>query len=237
MPKLRLSYSSLQFYFESGCPAAWKFRQEMRPKAIHPFAATGILVHSVMAQEKKIEEVEDKNVLMYVKKLRELANTTGIVILKREFWRTVDIMPGVEWVAKIDFRGTNYGGQDILGDWKTTGNGWKHPLDGQISPVARSFQGSGYLTRGNEKKWPRMLYNFVVGFRGPGEVIIYRYNEKDDENLKEAIQVVKKQKRFPKVYGKHCLGVKPDGSDKCDFFAACFKTKDWEDEYTQRDEL
>lgn len=239
MPKLRLSYSSLQYYFESGCPAAWDFRQNLRPKTINPFAATGILVHQIMAGEIKREEVDERNALMYVDKLTNLYQTAGITILESEFWREVDILPGVNWVAKIDFRGMDWGGIDILGDWKTTGNGWKHlpelPSTAISSPVARSFQGSGYLHRQKGEKWPRTLLNLVVGFRGPGEIIPYQYSKKDDDNLLDAISVVKAQKKFPKVYGKHCLGVKPDGSDRCDFFAACFKTEGWKDEYIERD--
>lgn len=202
----------------------------MRPKEVDEFAARGILVHQIMSGDRELVDGDDNATKMYVKKLNETVDTLGLTIHKREFWAEGDITKGVHWVAKIDFDAHDTLHKYVLGDWKTAGGSWKAletANGGQIWPQGATFQASSYLHSCLwSKTRPRALFYVVASFRGPGQVIVYRRNRRDEEALLDAIHIVKRQQTFPKVYARHCL--------ECKFRHACFKLPGWKDKYESK---
>jgi hypothetical protein len=230
MGRLRLSYSSLQFFFESGCFYAWKLREEMRPKEINEFAAQGILVHQIMAGDRELVEGDTSATKLFVKKLWETFQATGMEMKRREFWISANVLPGIEYVGKVDFDAVTVDNKYVIGDWKTTGKVWdglETAPGAQIWPQGSTFQPVSYLLPDFwPKKPPRACFFVVAGFRGPGTVLTYTRNKKLEENFFEALNIVKRQRVFPKVPGKHCL--------TCDFKKACWKLPNWQEAYETR---
>lgn len=236
---IRLSPSSLQYFFESKCPAAWKYSQAMRPKEKDEFAERGVLVHSLMEGATKENEVEDTKALLLYHKLIDIKNLLGLEILEKEVWINTRIMPGVEWVGRVDALAKTVHGSTVLLDYKTIyGGGWKWsentPYKAVFWPQALSFQATGYTLPQLGRKWPRELWFLIAGLKGPAYSIPYVFDKEDYKNLLDAVSFVKKAKEFPKVRGKQCLS--RGGTNKpCEYLDVCFKLKGWEEKYDFRE--
>lgn len=244
---IRLSPTSLQQWYEQGCPARWNFEREWEPKAPNVMAERGKLVHRIMESKAKTKDMRaDKIATRMAVALSDALTASGIQLfgtpeIKEEF----QIRDDVTWVRRID-RFALMDGRPIIVDWKTTGNGWRsgENAEGQFTPQANAMQSIGYLlpsptpgSLGRLDGWPpKTILYFVVGMRGPAQV--YRYDWKEDDfynfnQLVDAASGMIDSHYFPKVYGKHCLGNAT--TSPCPMHQLCFQTPGWEKLYTRYD--
>jgi hypothetical protein len=231
---IRLSPSSLNRYFEMGCPASWNFDRQFEVLEGDTEAMDrGTRVHAMMAGELDPAEVADTKDLMFYHKLQHLMTAYRFEVVQTEMWDSFTIAPGVKWVRRIDALVRTVHGDVAVVDFKTTGSVWKS-IEGkrgkELTPQAMGFQAIGYtIPHAKQKKWPRTVYFLVAGFRGEGKLVRYDYNRADHDNLLAAIGLVKEQiakERFPKVRSSWCL--------ECPFVKPCFGRTDWKGELRKK---
>lgn len=248
---IKLTPSNLAYWFESGCPAAWKFDQEWESLESKEWAERGTLVHSMMDGLVLRKDVEDRMALSFYDKLRDYWHDSGWKMLHdldgkplNELKQKFKIAPGVLLSRRLDRIALVDDGRAAIIDWKTTpGYGWKSVVDSGLNlvyPQANGFQSIGYLLPPpkdeHEKfrlpkhfKWPRRMYYVVAPLRGAIQVIRYDWSEEAHQNFIHATEVAIpsiKRGHFPKIPGKHC--------HDCRFKALCWQTPGWEDGYRQR---
>lgn len=249
---IKLTPSSLAYWFDSGCPAAWKFDQEWESLENKEWAERGTLAHAMMDGQVARATVEDKFVLAFYDKLSEFYKASGWQPLfdldqrpMNELKQRFRIAPGVDLSRRIDKAVVDTDGQNALVDWKTTpGYGWKAITDAGyelIYPQAHGFQSIGYLIPPPKEdwerlrlpkkfKWPKKIIYVVAPLRGPIQVLQYNWSQERYTNFVHATQVAIpsiKQKHFPKIQGKQC--------HDCRFKSLCYQTPGWETGYRKRD--
>ena len=86
------------------------------------------------------------------------------------------------------------------------------------------------------KKWPTKMQYLVAGYRGDAKMFEYRYSNVDYRNFMDTVEIVagiERAEKFPKNYGKHCLGT-AENKNGCPFFNVCFKVPNWKKYYKEK---
>lgn len=224
--KVYLSPSSLQHWFEYGCPARWKLEKDYEPKIENEFATRGKLVHSMLDGSVSVGLVTDRLALAFYSKIDTAFKTSGMTTVENEIPQSFEILPDIVWVRRIDRIAVLPDDTPVIVDFKTTGAIWKELKNG-IIPQALAFQGPGYTTppppdMWTKTPWPATLFYLVSGFKGPASFIRYEATEELTDNFLNSVRMAAdaiSRNRFPKIYGKHCL--------ECPVAAACFNDPKW----------
>lgn len=215
-----LSASSLQRWYDSGCPAQWNYERKYRTKEVHPIAARGIDVHALLEGSKKESDIEDKFTLQLYDKLLQARQLLGLTILATEVRQQFEIVPGVTWTRILDVIATDRKGEPLILDYKTAGAAWKQTGQG-IIPRAEGFQTPSYMyppPKGvwKETKWPKQMLYLIAPFRGQVQFIYVK--EYDKRNFLDAVKSCAAAVRagvFPKVKSGKCI--------ECPMRPLCFK--------------
>src|SRR6185295_4337296 len=142
MPKklVYLSPSSLQRWFDLGCPAAWDYDKQfsLTPAGERfllkqgvdldtSWADRGTLVHSMLAGEMPLESVTDNQAKMFYEKLDQLRQGLMLkaILGSEELNQAFEILPGVQWVRRLDLLAEGFSKELLVNDYKTTGAVWK----------------------------------------------------------------------------------------------------------------
>lgn len=241
---LRLSPTKLQAWYEAGCPAKWDFDRKWESRIPNIFAETGTAVHALMDGSVRPSDDTDETVMQFYNKLRGMLDTYGITVMFTEVkleWQIFNdllLEEPIIWAEKVDAIGTLTDGAPVIIDYKTNwGRGWKQHTDGRY-PQSLIFQSSGYMMVPpkevwNKTAWPKSLIYMVSPRYGQPQVIRYDYNEKDQENLIDAIDGAALSMahfhnidNWPKVRGKHCMD--------CPFIEPCYGNEKWEVNFKAR---
>ena len=238
-PKLYLSPSSLGYFYESRCPAAWHYNTKLIPIGeVNEAMARGTLVHALLEGTISLGDVTDQKAAMLYDKINSIRSSMNIQIDQTEIWQEFEIIPGVIWRRRLDAIGSVSGYRTTIIDYKTAGGGWKTiPIgDNVISPQSLGFQSIGYaVPMPGVKNWPVQVMFIVAGYRGPAQIFTYTYNKVDHKNLLDAIRLVKTAydtNSFPKVRGYACAGSSTE--PPCPFLAPCFNEPNWAAKFTEK---
>lgn len=245
----RLSPTTLARWFELGCPASWDLQRRYDSLVPNIHLELGSAVHALMegSKPKELEPGLTRMSEQIAAKMRQMKTDLGLTVLfsKTDGLPMVEqkyvyrLLPGIDYVCKFDFIGTDMNGVPVIVDWKSTmGNGWKQV--GDIAPQSLAFQSISYLITPPKKvrdtmglpiaDWPKKLYYVVGPARGPCQVHEYNWRDEDYANFKAALQMAAdaiKTGAFPKIYGKHCL--------ECDVKSICFNLEGWQANYRPYD--
>lgn len=233
---LYLSPTALTGFFNSPCPAQWKYDRDWERLNVEEeeYFRIGNLVHAMLEGKIRPDRYpEEKVALRFFDKLNLLRAELGFEIVEvahQEKWEEYEIAPGVIWRMKIDLFGY-IGDEPTIGDYKT-GAQWEgtvlrvkgEKIAREIIPQAEAFQGPGYtktpinrpLPEGFDR-WPKRVIFMVAGYRGVPRAIEYDWSQESEDSMMRAIALVKSAfdaDNFPKVKGKHC--------NKCPFFEKCY---------------
>lgn len=233
---LYLSPTALSWFFNSPCPAQWKYDREWERLHVveEEYFRIGNLVHAMLEGKKRPDRYPDEKVaLKFYDKLNILRAELGFEVVNitdQERWEEYEILPGVKWRMKIDLFGY-LEDEPTIGDYKT-GAEWQgvtlrvkgEKLAREIIPQSEAFQGPGYtktpigrpLPEGFDR-WPKRVVFMVAGYRGMPRAIVYEWSQESEDNMLAAIRLVKHAwdtDNFPKIKGKHC--------NKCPFFEKCY---------------
>lgn len=247
---VRLSPTTLANWYQLGCPAAWAFSRAWTALEPNIHLQLGTAVHELMQGQKLPETFPaglGKSATTIAAKLNELKTNLGLTavldaqqvpIVERKYdW---EIVPGIQYVCKIDLLAETQAEETVIVDWKSTlGGGWRSLLIDEahtVFPQALTFQSISYLTPPSpevqavllppNRAWPRKLLYLVGPVRGPCQIFEYRRREEDYANFQVALQLAATALRagtFPKVHGRHCLD--------CEWREPCYQVAGWEQRF------
>lgn len=259
---VRLSPTSLTRWFTSGCPAQWNFSQHWDVLTPNSHLLVGNAVHGLLEGQfstddyagaaKNLSGLTDEmwsSAVRIFQKLLAFKADLGFTVLRNsrgepmvEFKYEWRISPGIQYVCKVDFMGTDSEGQLVIVDYKSTlGNGWKDFVVGEsnvVVPQKLGFQSESYLLippkavrqkLGLGNDWPEKLYYLVGPARGPCQVFSYTKDKYEYANFKAALKLAAQaieDSSFPKVKGKACFD--------CEFNKLCYQTFGVEQLYAAR---
>lgn len=252
-PKLapvRLSPTALMAWYKLGCPAAWAFSRAFTQNEPNIHLQLGTAVHDLMQGiplPKDFPEGLGKTAVTIADKMNDLKTTLGLTVVldtynlplvERKYeW---EILPGIQYVCKIDLLAVTQDQETVIVDWKSTlGNGWRSITadeDHIFFPQVFTFQSVSYLVPPSlviqtdllpgELAWPKKLLYIVGPARGPCQLFEYHPREEDYANFKIALQLAAHAIRagnFPKVHGRHCL--------ECEWREPCYQVEGWEQRF------
>lgn len=258
---VRLSPTSLDKWFTSGCPKAWDYSRSLTDTQPNIHLLLGNAVHGLMDGRYNPDGMDEhsahdlpgltpeifKMAVMIYRKMVAIKTDLGLTVLldshnlplieKKYVHR---LLPGIDYVCKIDMLAIDYDGVPVVVDWKSTmGNGWKQiavNVDESVTPQRLAFQSISYLITPPKRVrdaiglplngWPKKLYYIVGPARGPCQIYPYEWKDEDYDNFKTALQMAAtaiRANHFPKIKGKHCLD--------CDWKSPCYGTEGWQERF------
>lgn len=235
---INLSPTSIQAWFDNGCPQRWIWERTITPKEPNQFGERGTLVHAMMEGRVNPKKCKDSLAVLFYEKLQGLVAQMQMKILFVEVPHKIALLGGkVVLRRRVDAIAELMDGSLAILDWKTNySTGWKRIKNTNIAPQRFTLQAPGYLIPPPTDelpeglaKWPRTVIFCVSPIRGGPEPFRYDYNPFDMENFDAALKIVahsSEQKLFPKTRGKHCLD--------CPFNYMCFDVKGWKGLYAKR---
>ena len=235
MPKSKqvyLSPSSLQAWFDYGCPAAWNYSRQYVPKDEDTtFLDRGSRVHTMLAKGLDQASRDSLDNMLYQKIVR-LIRSEGLEFVPEtaEKRRRFEILEGVFWTNYTDRLAWDRKGETLIVDYKTAGAPWKQVEGSRKVPQALSVQATGYVFPDPKvDHWPKRLVFLVAPLRGEAQAFYYRRTKQDEANLLSAIHIAAEAIRpgvFPKIRSRACK--------ECPFRFPCFDVAGWQKRYTTK---
>lgn len=247
---VRLSPTSLMAWYKLGCPAAWAFSRAFTRNEPNIHLQLGTAVHELMQGQPLAEDFPEglgKTAAAIADKMNDLKTMLGLTVLLDNYALPIverkyewEIVPGIQYVCKIDMLALTPEDETVVVDWKSTlGNGWRSIMadeDHNFFPQVLTFQSVSYLIPPSQAvqaefiplnvPWPKKLLYVVGPARGPCQLFEYRPREEDYANFKIALQLAADAIRngaFPKVHGRHCL--------ECEWREPCYQVEGWEQRF------
>ena len=212
------------------CPASYQYRMNWERKELPPAIRDGIAAHQMLSDE--VPERMTSRARSFFEALSSMRREGGYEILASEVRQEIPLGDDIILVRVIDAI-AKLNGVPILVDYKTATWPWK-AIDGTgLYPKAMGFQAVAYLIPPPDpsplKRWPEKIDFLVAPEKGAEAVYSYEYFEEDQDNLMQAIELVRSAGVYPRNRSYGC--------NYCSFMEMCYGLPRWEDLYLPKGEL